>query len=367
MMARYRQRRNAPRRWWVIGSAVTVAGILGYAQFISPVLEGSPESETVTEQVAGNAAGPPSTGPPSTGPQAPASANNPVTSAPRLTSTRPETPSPITNTRIAQKGARTESPRRDQPSAEDVTRRNQLLAAGQQALQRDDPVGARAHLSEAVRLGLADDDLVTARAALVRIGADSIFSGRIYPDDPLVGRHVVSPGESLGKIAKRYAVTSDLLAAINGIANKNMIRAGQTLKVVNGPFHARVDKRTFRMDIYLQDTFVRQYQVGLGANDSTPTGEWLVGTKLVNPTYYPPRGGRIISAGDPQNPLGEHWIELIGVSGAARGQSRYGIHGTIAPESIGKSESLGCIRLLNEDVAEVFTLLISKKSKVWVR
>jgi hypothetical protein len=58
MMARYRQRRNAPRRWWVIGSAVTVAGILGYAQFISPVLEGSPESETVTEQVAGNAAGP---------------------------------------------------------------------------------------------------------------------------------------------------------------------------------------------------------------------------------------------------------------------------------------------------------------------
>jgi lipoprotein-anchoring transpeptidase ErfK/SrfK len=121
------------------------------------------------------------------------------------------------------------------------------------------------------------------------------------------------------------------------------------------------------MDIYLQDTFVRQYQVGLGANDSTPTGEWLVGTKLVNPTYYPPRGGRIISAGDPQNPLGEHWIELIGVSGAARGQSRYGIHGTIAPESIGKSESLGCIRLLNEDVAEVFTLLISKKSKVWVR
>jgi lipoprotein-anchoring transpeptidase ErfK/SrfK len=236
-----------------------------------------------------------------------------------------------------------------------------------QALARDELVAARAHLSEAVTLGLAERDLSEARAALARIGTATIFSGAIVADDPLVRSHVVSPGESLVKIASKYDVTADLLAAINNIANKDMIRAGQTLKVVQGPFHVRVDKKGYRLNVYLQDTFVRQYPVGLGADDSTPTGDWVVGTKLINPTYYPPRGGRIIAADDPENPLGGHWIELIGVAGNAAGQERYGIHGTIAPESIGKSESLGCIRMHNQDVAEVFALLVPKKSNVQVR
>jgi lipoprotein-anchoring transpeptidase ErfK/SrfK len=32
----------------------------------------------------------------------------------------------------------------------------------------------------------------------------------------------------------------------------------------------------------------------------------------------------------------------------------YRIHGTNEPQSIGKSVSSGCIRMLNEDVAELF-------------
>ena len=35
----------------------------------------------------------------------------------------------------------------------------------------------------------------------------------------------------------------------------------------------------------------------------------------------------------------------------------YGIHGTTEPESIGKAQSNGCIRMLNKDVEELFGLV----------
>jgi lipoprotein-anchoring transpeptidase ErfK/SrfK len=74
----------------------------------------------------------------------------------------------------------------------------------------------------------------------------------------------------------------------------------------------------------------------------------------------------VIAADDPQNPLGERWIGLIGVSGGAVGQERYGIHGTIEPQSIGQSISLGCVRMYNEDVAQVYSYLVEKHSTVTI-
>ncbi len=192
------------------------------------------------------------------------------------------------------------------------------------------------------------------------------MSSKIVPNDPLVDRYVIKDGDSLVKIAAQYFVSSDLLARVNGIADKHRIRSGQTIKVVKGPFRASVSKSKFRLDLYLQDVLVKSYTVGLGADGSTPTGEWRVGTKLVNPTYYPPRGGDILSADDPTNPLGERWIGLIGVSGEALGQERYGIHGTIEPDSIGKNSSMGCIRLRNSDVEVLYDFLVEKQGTVTI-
>ena len=118
------------------------------------------------------------------------------------------------------------------------------------------------------------------------------------------------------------------------------------------------------MYVFLQETFVRQYTVGLGLEDGTPTGEWSVTDKLVNPPYYSPRGEGIIAADDPDNPLGERWIGLRGVSGEAVGQQRYGIHGTHDPSTIGKNESLGCVRMYNEDVEALYDMLVSQHSRV---
>ena len=58
--------------------------------------------------------------------------------------------------------------------------------------------------------------------------------------------------------------------------------------------------------------------------------------------------------GGPENPLGARALYLY-----ANGEDTlYRIHGTNEPQSIGKAMSSGCIRMLNQDIAELFDNVI---------
>lgn len=300
---------------------------------------------------------------------APYPVDNLLVSGPQatLTTDRPEiVPESGPRPDISEKGETPQPATSDESAGAAAQRAESLFDAGERALESGHLLAARAYLSEASQLGLKEPDRSLVRAELTRIGNETVFSARIFENDPLVSRYVVQPGDTLGKIAKARKVSAELLAAVNGIADKNRIRAGQAIKVVTGPFHVVIHKHSYVLDVYLGNTFVKHFKVGLGVDDSTPTGEWKVGTKLTNPTYYPPRGGRIIAADDPENPLAERWIGLMGVGGEAAGQLRYGIHGTIEPDTIGRSVSLGCIRMYNEDVEALYTYLVEKHSTVTV-
>lgn len=358
-MARSRPK-NSSRNVWILCGVVSAAGVVGYGLFISPILEPDPspakKAETTPEPIV-VAEGP----------------SEPV-NRPQLASRRPVPVAAVEETSAADPHTEdikppqvvptpTPAPREPLPTSQAES----AFSAGQAALEQADWLKARSLLNEAMTLGLEPQKQSAARASLSRISDETIFSARILKDDPFVGVYTVGEGDSLHVIARRYDVTDDFLARINNIKQKNFIRAGQSLKVVQGPFHAVISMRDHTMDVYLQEVFIKRFPVGLGSEGSTPAGEWKIGTKLTNPTYYPPRGGDIIAADDPENPLGEHWLELIGVGGDAVGQQRYGIHGTIEPDSIGRDASLGCVRMHNEDVAEVYTLLITEKSRVIIR
>lgn len=235
---------------------------------------------------------------------------------------------------------------------------------------------ARQSLSAALVSGqLSPADAEAARAQLMKINDRLFFSPDKFPDDPLGGTHTVQPGEQLAKIAAKYGVTWELLCRINGMSNPRKLQAGKPIKVIRGPFHAVVSKSAFRMDLYLGSpgepgaTYVTSFGVGLGKDSSTPTGKWNVkpGGKVKNPVYYSPRGEGVIGADDPKNPLGEYWLALEGAGGEAVGKESYGIHGTIEPQSIGTMSSMGCIRMLNEDVARVYEMLVDGKSTVVVK
>ena len=120
------------------------------------------------------------------------------------------------------------------------------------------------------------------------------------------------------------------------------------------------------MDIYLQDKYIRSFRVGLGQEGSTPTGLWKVINHQEDPGWTDPRTGHSWHPSDPNNPIGEHWIGLEGIDGDAFGQSGFGIHGTIEPDSVGKDVSMGCIRLLPDDVALLYKLLMPGQSYVAV-
>ena len=287
---------------------------------------------------------------------------------PALTTDRPEVvPDARPRPGVSEKGTDLDRTTTEPDGGLITGRAPSLIAAGKQALERNDPVAARTHFSEALELGAGGAAVVYLRAVLNRLGGETIFSERLFDNDPFTTAYVIQPGDNLVKIASANKVSADLLADVNYIPNKNMIRAGRRIKIIQGPFRAVVDKAAFSLDVYLGNTFVRHYKVGLGADGSTPSGEWRVATKLVNPTYYPPRGGEIRAADDPENPLGERWIGLEGVGGGAVGMLRYGIHGTVEPDSIGQSSSMGCIRMYNEDVEALYTYLVERHSTVTIR
>lgn len=233
---------------------------------------------------------------------------------------------------------------------------------------------ARRILNAAITSGkLSDADTKSAKEMLSKANQTVIFSSQRFDDPPYVETITVEKGSAFSKIAIKAETTPELLMRINNISNPSKLQAGKSLKVVKGPFNAVVTKSAFTIDLWQGapgekgSMYVMTLPVGLGKDDSTPTGAWAVGAKLKNPAYYSPHGEGVIAADDPKNPLGEYWMTLIGTEGQAVGKQSYGIHGTIDPDSIGKMESMGCIRMRNEDVAKVFELLSEGKSIVVVK
>lgn len=88
------------------------------------------------------------------------------------------------------------------------------------------------------------------------------------------------------------------------------------------------------LTLYKDDEFYKSYSVAVGKDSSpTPKGKFKIKTKSKNP------GG----------PYGARWMGLS--------IPHYGIHGTNNPSSIGKDVSRGCIRLLNENVIELYDIV----------
>jgi lipoprotein-anchoring transpeptidase ErfK/SrfK len=110
---------------------------------------------------------------------------------------------------------------------------------------------------------------------------------------------------------------------------------------------------------------VAYYPASVGSKEKpAPSGSFGVRRAMFNPTYtYDPKFAfkgvkakeKVEIAEGPNNPVGSVWIDLTKPS--------YGIHGTAHPETIGKSESHGCVRLTNWDATEL-AHMVSKATVV---
>ena len=231
-------------------------------------------------------------------------------------------------------------------------------------------IEAREKLNDALRMPMNIQQRVFVKGRLSELANKWLLSKIIFPDDELCGSYLVKSGDELRIIAKRYKVPWEILQEINKISRPETLQAGGQIKVINGPFHAKVYRSTFTMDLYLQDeTFVRSFHVGLGKEETeTPTGLWRVKSdgKLIKPPWPDPVTGKMYHPEDPDYPLGSRWIGLEGIKGNAKGRTGFGIHGTKEPEQIGTTGSRGCIRMHNGEVILIYNLLVPNLSTVEV-
>jgi LysM repeat protein len=94
---------------------------------------------------------------------------------------------------------------------------------------------------------------------------------------------VVKPGESLETIAKEYNVPWQLLAKINGIPAANLVRPGQELKVVPGPFSAIVDLGSSQLTLLVDGRYAGKFPITVPIGATVSEGAWLVDQKLMAP------------------------------------------------------------------------------------
>lgn len=230
-------------------------------------------------------------------------------------------------------------------------------------------VQARELLNDTLNEKLSPTLRSAVKFQLTKLAEDWLFSPVVFPEDKLTGTYLVQRGDLLQRIAKQYKVPYESLMQINNIARPQQLQAGQTIKVIQGPFNVVVYKSSFTMDLYLQNRYIKTFRVGLGRDEyETPSGRWRVesGGKLIKPTWTDPDTGRRYVGDDPDYPLGARWIAIEGVDEATRKRTGFAIHGTKDPGSIGTRSSRGCIRLHNSDVVEVYDLLYGGISEVLV-
>jgi len=228
-------------------------------------------------------------------------------------------------------------------------------------------IEARDKLNEMLSTTISEEQLSSVKRQLSALSEKWLFGRAVFPDDKLCGRYQVESGDSLEALGRRFKVPYRIIMRINSISDPTALRAGETIKIVKGPFRCKVYRSNFKMDLYLQDTFVRSFVVGLGKpGRETPTGLWRVKGKLLSPTWTDPDTGKTYESGDPDYPLGARWIALEGLDGDAKGRTGFAIHGTKNPEQLGTAGSRGCIRLYNEDVKLVYDLLRAGVSEVVV-
>lgn len=124
-----------------------------------------------------------------------------------------------------------------------------------------------------------------------------------------------------------------------------------------------VSKAGKTLKAYRGDELVALFTVSSGSSEfPLPIGEWDILGEAYNPPYsYDPEvlgegeGETYTLAPGPNSPVGVVWIDLS--------KEHYGIHGTPDPETIGRAQSSGCVRLTNWDAARLAGM-VSQSTRV---
>ncbi|MBY0532732.1 MAG: L,D-transpeptidase [Xanthobacteraceae bacterium] len=115
-----------------------------------------------------------------------------------------------------------------------------------------------------------------------------------------------------------------------------------------------IDTANTYLYLVLGDGRAMRYGIGVGREGFTWAGTQKIANKAEWPDWRPPQDMIVrqpylprFVAGGTHNPLGARALYL--------GNTQYRIHGTNQPRTIGQRVSSGCIRMTNDDVADLYS------------
>ena len=180
-------------------------------------------------------------------------------------------------------------------------------------------------------------------------------------------------------VAEKSHSHPELIRRLNPGVNWTNIAAGTVLQVPDVDYPEPANKAAFVV-IHLSDKFLEAFDAetnllahfpcSIAANvEKRPVGELHVVVVAPNPNYtldpelFPESpelqaiGHKLILPPGPNNPVGVAWIGLD--------KTGYGIHGTPAPEQVGRTESHGCFRLANWDAEYLTQAGVGRGCRCW--
>ena len=195
-------------------------------------------------------------------------------------------------------------------------------------------------------------------AAEIVSRANSVFMNSGAPCSEKVS-YTIRDGDNLTVIANRLGTTVQALQRLNpemlGSASSR-IYPGKTLSALKTDWSIRVAKSQFVLLLLDGDRLFKMYHVAVGRHDRTPVGTFEIVNKVERPDWTHP-SGEVILYGDKRNVLGTRWLALRPTGTTDPNLRGFGIHGTWEPESIGTQASLGCVRMRNEEVNELYDFI----------
>ncbi|MGO4389099.1 L,D-transpeptidase [Microvirga sp. 2YAF29] len=168
-----------------------------------------------------------------------------------------------------------------------------------------------------------------------------------------------------------YAPIDDDIYPIPGIdltrVDPNYLRKVVPYQTSEAPGTIVVDPRSRYLYLVLRDGMAVRYGVGVGRAGFGWSGNAVIKNKQEWPDWYPPKemfgrqpelmeqmgelpGGPGMPGG-PGNPLGARALYLW----QGNKDTLYRIHGTFEPWTIGTNVSSGCIRMINQDVIDLYS------------
>jgi L,D-transpeptidase ErfK/SrfK len=204
-------------------------------------------------------------------------------------------------------------------------------------------------------------------AALLALGAAEENNGASDPFaslPPVLGAEskvLVEPEDTLLDVAYRHRLGFEAVERLNPGVDAWIPDAGTVVELPTRYVLPNVDPAGLVINVpemRLYDFTVgpepEVFAIAIGdAFDPTLVGEFRVGTKRTNPTWFVPKsileerpGQPPVVPPGPDNPLGSRWMTI--------GATTYGIHGTNVRWSIGRQATHGCIRLYEDEIERLY-------------